>query len=308
MPFISVIITAYKRKDFLKYALESALNQTLPRENYEVIVVKDFEDRVTDNSDDIYTIRVGESNIGSMLYEGIKAAHGDVISFLDDDDLFTREKLQVVFNIFNENDDLIFMRNGFSTIDSRGTVLKEKNKNNKIYILNRFESLNEKYIKLRFNMSCISIRKKVVKNYMDYIKQIESAQDISVFYLSAAHPEAFALVEEPLTLYRVHPKSSTHNPYVEYEREVKSLKIIEGAIDEDFIRASLIRARLRLTLLMYLFNQAPRGSFKFLINQFLREGLSTWRDYSAVTLALASLVSPKLGKFLLKFASGVKIW
>ena len=47
-PFISVIVTAYNRKEFLLQAVSSALRQTLPREYYEVIVVKNFEDEEID--------------------------------------------------------------------------------------------------------------------------------------------------------------------------------------------------------------------------------------------------------------------
>jgi glycosyltransferase involved in cell wall biosynthesis len=41
-PYISVIITAHNRKEFLKEAIQSALNQTLERSNYEILVIKNF--------------------------------------------------------------------------------------------------------------------------------------------------------------------------------------------------------------------------------------------------------------------------
>jgi len=44
MPYISVIVTAYKRRQYLYNALLSLKAQTLSRNKYEVIVVKDFED------------------------------------------------------------------------------------------------------------------------------------------------------------------------------------------------------------------------------------------------------------------------
>jgi len=40
MPFISVIITAHNRRELLLEAVNSALNQTLPKDEYEIIVVK----------------------------------------------------------------------------------------------------------------------------------------------------------------------------------------------------------------------------------------------------------------------------
>jgi len=46
--FISVIITAHNRRRFLLEAVNSALNQTLPKDEYEIIVVKNFEDERID--------------------------------------------------------------------------------------------------------------------------------------------------------------------------------------------------------------------------------------------------------------------
>ena len=44
LPYISVIITAYNRKDFLFNAIKSVVNQTLDKKYYEIIVIKNFED------------------------------------------------------------------------------------------------------------------------------------------------------------------------------------------------------------------------------------------------------------------------
>ena len=45
---ISVIITAYNRRDYLIDAMNSVLSQTLKKERYEVIVVKNFYDKELD--------------------------------------------------------------------------------------------------------------------------------------------------------------------------------------------------------------------------------------------------------------------
>ncbi len=47
-PFISVVITAYNRREFLKYAVKSVINQTLDKSLYEVIAVKNFKDPEVD--------------------------------------------------------------------------------------------------------------------------------------------------------------------------------------------------------------------------------------------------------------------
>jgi glycosyltransferase involved in cell wall biosynthesis len=42
-PLITVILTAYNRRRYLEEAINSTLNQTLSKEFYEVIVIKNFE-------------------------------------------------------------------------------------------------------------------------------------------------------------------------------------------------------------------------------------------------------------------------
>ena len=47
--YISVIITAYNRKELLLAAFNSALNQALSRDKHEIIVTKNFRDSKIDS-------------------------------------------------------------------------------------------------------------------------------------------------------------------------------------------------------------------------------------------------------------------
>ncbi|MGC9107703.1 MAG: glycosyltransferase family 2 protein [Infirmifilum sp.] len=102
---ISVIVTAYNRKRYLLGAVKSALNQTLPRDHYEVIVIKNFRDDLIDSKlnewgvTNLYSESVG---LGAMIYEALQVAKGDVISFLDDDDEFLPGKLERVAQEFSD--------------------------------------------------------------------------------------------------------------------------------------------------------------------------------------------------------------
>jgi glycosyltransferase involved in cell wall biosynthesis len=113
-PYISVVITAYNRKEFLLDAFDSALNQTLDRSKYEIIVSKNFIDEKIDG----YIKKNGgrlvffeKGGIGPRIADALKYVKGEVICFLDDDDLFTREKLEYVYNIFQKNKNIVYMNN-----------------------------------------------------------------------------------------------------------------------------------------------------------------------------------------------------
>ena len=47
-PYISVIITAYNRESFLLNAIKSAVNQTINKRHYEIIVIKNFKENTVD--------------------------------------------------------------------------------------------------------------------------------------------------------------------------------------------------------------------------------------------------------------------
>ena len=94
---VSVIIPTYKRKlDFVSKALQSVLNQTYP--NIEIVVIDDspddfpYRDDIKNYIDGLKTDKIlyirNEKNLGGSLSRnvGIYAAHGDYITFLDDDD------------------------------------------------------------------------------------------------------------------------------------------------------------------------------------------------------------------------------
>jgi glycosyltransferase involved in cell wall biosynthesis len=104
-PLVSIIITNYNYGEYLKYAIDSALNQSYG--NIEVIVV---DDGSTDNSweiianYDLKIIPVLKKNGGqaSAFNEGYRVSKGDILCFLDSDDMFHINKVDVIVNYFNK--------------------------------------------------------------------------------------------------------------------------------------------------------------------------------------------------------------
>ncbi len=105
-PLVSILINNYNYERFVSKAIDSALNQTYP--HTEVIVV---DDGSTDNSREIITsyknqiIPVLKNNGGqaSAINVGFATSRGDIICFLDADDVFAPEKVEKVVNVFSTN-------------------------------------------------------------------------------------------------------------------------------------------------------------------------------------------------------------
>lgn len=108
-PKVSVVINNYNYGRFIQQAIDSALNQTYP--HTEVIVV---DDGSTDNSREIIAsygdkiIPVFKENGGqaSAFNAGFAASRGDIICFLDSDDIFLSEKAAAVVEAFGDRPDL----------------------------------------------------------------------------------------------------------------------------------------------------------------------------------------------------------
>ncbi|PZV14675.1 MAG: hypothetical protein DCF22_08475 [Leptolyngbya sp.] len=135
-PLVSIIINNYNYDRFLAETIDSALAQTYS--NIEVIVV---DDGSTDQSRSIIAsygdriVPVLKSNGGqsSSFNEGFKASQGEIISFLDSDDLFYPEKIEKIVNFFVQNnlvDSPVIFHNLFEAIDEKGLLTADFSLNN----------------------------------------------------------------------------------------------------------------------------------------------------------------------------------
>ena len=207
MPFISVIITAHNRREFLLDAVNSALNQTLPKDEYEIIVVKNFEDERIDKfleEHGVKNIVTNEGPFGADLARGVEESKGEVISLLDDDDLWLPQKLEKVKQVF-QNENVIYYHNnlynfyGSLSIDSLIDKIKSNKDSGKLQKLT-IHDMN-KSLSPPVNNSSITVRKKIFsKNVLDKIKNVHLMADVLLFYLAYCNNGYFVFDDEILTL------------------------------------------------------------------------------------------------------------
>jgi glycosyltransferase involved in cell wall biosynthesis len=105
-PLVSIIVPVYNGADYLREAIDSALNQTYPK--CEVIVVNDGS---TDNGatrdialsfhDRIKYIEKENGGVATALNMGIQQARGEYISWLSHDDLYYPDKIDKQINFVN---------------------------------------------------------------------------------------------------------------------------------------------------------------------------------------------------------------
>jgi len=113
---VSVIIPAYNSEKFIRRAIDSVLAQTHPAA--EIIVV---DDGSTDNTGEIVQsygppvqyLHQENAGPGAARNAGIRAARGDWIAFLDHDDEWLPEKLQVQLDLLQRHPDLVWATSNF---------------------------------------------------------------------------------------------------------------------------------------------------------------------------------------------------
>ena len=107
---VSVIIPTYNRHSMLKEAVESVLAQDY--QNFELIVVDDGSTDLTPEilksyREAVTVIRQNNQGVSSARNAGIRAASGDLVAFLDSDDLWLPQKLSSQVDFFKANPDAL---------------------------------------------------------------------------------------------------------------------------------------------------------------------------------------------------------
>ena len=126
-PLISVIINCYNSEQYILRSVKSVLNQTY--QNIEVIV---YDNNSTDKTVDILKKNLNDTRLkiieNSQHVELFKARNqalnhcrGKLIAFLDSDDFYKKNKIQISYNSFSEDSEL-------SMIYTNAFIYNENNK------------------------------------------------------------------------------------------------------------------------------------------------------------------------------------
>jgi glycosyltransferase involved in cell wall biosynthesis len=126
-PLVSVVIPTFDRPHFLREALDSVIGQDYP--TVEIIVVDDGSP--TDSAREVCESYTGvryfrTENTGGPAHPrnlGIRAANGEYVAFLDDDDRWLPHKLREQVKRLEENPDLVLVSGCCEVVDGSGQPL-----------------------------------------------------------------------------------------------------------------------------------------------------------------------------------------
>ncbi|MFP3320660.1 MAG: glycosyltransferase family 2 protein [Acidilobus sp.] len=257
-PYISVIVTAYNRRRYLPFALRSLEAQTLPRDKFEVIVVKNFEDK---ESDDIIS-RNGWKDVyedttyhGRKIFVGLEESRGEVITFLEDDDLYVPERLEAIYRAFKSYDRLVYFHNSQTIIDENGNLLERpppflptpKNLiggSTIIVDVDRLRGLAKRYnvsvidlaLKVRanawHNSSSLAVSRGVLEADAHLLRELPMAFDFFALASSLRAGGLLYLTDERLTLFRMHGENWSLTSVAKGSKEETRLRYARYILSE----------------------------------------------------------------------------
>ncbi len=224
-PLVSVITPFYNDIGYFPETLESYFSQTYP--NIEMILVDDNSDLPPDAlipTNPKYPVRIvrldKRMGPGGARNLGIRQAKGELIAFLDSDDIWRPEFIQRCVEVFLKNDNASWVyTDGHYLIDD-----KPVKKPNSDYFgfkkgLPKGREVNEYHLKgYAFElMSANLVRRSAIEKVGFFNEDLEISEDWDIFCRIAERSDVYA-VDEPLIYYR---KKSDGFHYSNLENYVK---------------------------------------------------------------------------------------
>ena len=239
-PSVSVVVTDYGRRQFIRDAIHSVLSQSLRREQFEVIVVKDYDDAEIDSYltvNGVRTITNDTFRVGTMLAEGVEEARGEIVCFLDDDDRFKPQKLARVVARFRADPHLGLIRNAYEPIDVLGKHLASwyrfrPQPTQSVTIAGSEDGAGLLPWIFRFgaytNMSTYSVRREMLRRWLPELRQLSTAQDLFLLVIASLSGYSQQLDPSVWNEFRVH--ASTSHPAIAQQPADTEIQNLSGSV------------------------------------------------------------------------------
>lgn len=225
MPLISVIIPVYNGEKTIKETIESVLNQTFS--DLELIIINDGSQDTTleiishIQDERLKVFSYSNAGVAESRNRGISLATGGYISFIDADDLWTKDKLESQLKALQENPQSAVAYSWTKCIDESGEMSRRGS---------HISATGNVYAKLLLidfieNGSNPLIRRQALTEIGNFDRSVIPSEDRDMWLRLAARYD-FVCVPTAQILYRQLSDSASANVV---KQEIASLKAIQKA-------------------------------------------------------------------------------
>ncbi len=214
--FVSIVIPAYNCAEYVEETFNSIKAQT--HSNWEVIFVDDGSidqtpqilEEIAKNDSRVKVIHQTNGKQGKARNNGIRNSKGDWIAFLDADDIWPPEKLEVQLEKTLKASKEMSFTNGFICLENDMSRRDYKfGVENFIYSGN--EGIESFHAQNRVPTSTVLIKKSVLESISQFPEEneIQNCEDYLLWTTLLSKGVDLMGISEPLLFYRVHSESST---------------------------------------------------------------------------------------------------
>ena len=241
MPTVSVIIHTYNNEKFIAETVASVLNQTY--KDYEIIVV---DDGSVDGTRDVlmpYMQKIRyhykeNGGIASAKNAGIGLSQAEFVAFLDHDDLWVPDKLQLQMEHFNENPQIGLVYAKYTSFRDGEELRTKPEKGYSGWIFK--ELLAKSFIQT----STVVVKRECLDAVGPYDETFSLGDEYDMF-LRIARKFQCGFVDKGLTRYRVHDTNASNNDFL-FDNENLGVykKIYNNFTDLDGVEKKILRKRI----------------------------------------------------------------
>ena len=208
-PLVSIQIPVF-RAEFLETAIQSVINQTYT--NIELIIIEDGTKTATEIIENI-----DATNLSNIIYkpikkagrchagnEGLASANGTYMIFLDDDDLFFADHLEILVNELENNPNIAACYS--SSFEVKTDIISKsplKYKEKAFNIIYREEFSREKMLHHNFiPIQSILFRRDLYDTYGGFDEDLDNLEDWNL-WTRYSYLNDFKFIDKTTSLYRV---------------------------------------------------------------------------------------------------------
>lgn len=241
IPLVSVIIPTYNRMDFLVQAIDSVLEQT--HSDYEVLVADDGStdgtaDRLLRYGSPVRHLRLEHAGRPSATRNrALAVARGDLVAFLDDDDVWLPTKLERQVTLLQREPGVGMVYTNARFLDEDGNHSEPMFDRDRLSQGNVFDDLIAHCF---IHPSTVVMRRSIGERVGWFEESLECIEDYDL-WLRVSYDIPVGAVADSLTLIR------RHSSQIQHQRELQTWQNMPVVLAGVRGRCKLsIRQRLRL--------------------------------------------------------------